>query len=228
MDVKRAYDGVWRGGLLAKLFSMGIRGKMWRVIRAMLQKVERRVLVNGQLSEPFLAELGVPQGAVSSPFLYSCYINGVVRELHDRKLGWMFHGRRVPLLLYADDIVLIARSHRELADMMAVLARYALQWCFTFNAKKSNVVVVGKKSDRDVVKGMIWQLHGSRVEVSDTYKYLGVVLGFFGSRLAQALSSPGAACVQPPSRVSQQFALKFHRPAQGSVRAAVASAGPSL
>ena len=46
---------------------MGVRGKAWRVIRAMLQKVERRVLVNGQLSEPFVAELGVPQGAVSSP-----------------------------------------------------------------------------------------------------------------------------------------------------------------
>ena len=86
VDVKRAFDCVWRADCWRSCSRWAF---VWRVIRSMLQKVERRVLVNGQLSEPFLAELGVPQGAVSSPFLYICYINGVVRELHDRKLGWI-------------------------------------------------------------------------------------------------------------------------------------------
>ena len=60
-----------------------------------------------------------------------------------------------------------------------------------------------------MVKSMNWQLHGSRVEVSDTYKYLGVVLCFFGSRWAQALSSMEQR-VSNRLRELQQFALKFH------------------
>ncbi len=51
-------------------------------------------------------------------------------------------GRRVPLLLYADDIVLLARTEAELQAMLDVVTVYARQWRFQLNHKKSNVVVV--------------------------------------------------------------------------------------
>ena len=34
-DVQKAYDTVWRDGLWLKLWDMGVKGKMWRVIKKM-------------------------------------------------------------------------------------------------------------------------------------------------------------------------------------------------
>ena len=36
IDVKKAYDRVWRDGLWKRLWESGVRGKMWRVVRGML------------------------------------------------------------------------------------------------------------------------------------------------------------------------------------------------
>ena len=35
LDVQKAYDTVWRNGLWVKLWELGVRGKMWRVIKEM-------------------------------------------------------------------------------------------------------------------------------------------------------------------------------------------------
>ena len=70
-------------------------------------------MVNGQLTEDFKVEAGVPQGAILSPFLYAVYIDGLHNALREAGLGVRIFGRLVPLLLYADDIVLLARELRR-------------------------------------------------------------------------------------------------------------------
>ena len=34
-DVQKAYNTVWRDGLWLKLWDMGVKGKMWRVVKGM-------------------------------------------------------------------------------------------------------------------------------------------------------------------------------------------------
>ena len=87
-------------------------------------------------------------GAVLSPFLYAIYINGLHKALSDVGLGVWVLGRRVPLLLYADDIVLLARSAVELQAMLDVVTVYAQQWRFELNHRKSNVVVMGTSAQK--------------------------------------------------------------------------------
>ena len=45
-----------------------------------------------------------------SPFLYALYIDGVHDALREAGAGVWVGGRLVPLLLFADDIVLLASS----------------------------------------------------------------------------------------------------------------------
>src|SRR5690348_17141800 len=40
IDVKKAYDSVWRDGLWKRLWDAGVRGKMWRIIKNMYQEVK--------------------------------------------------------------------------------------------------------------------------------------------------------------------------------------------
>ena len=60
---------------------------MWRVLRNIYEKVEGFVFVNGELSESVLSDVGVRQGCVLSPFLYSIFINGLVRKIRKSGLG---------------------------------------------------------------------------------------------------------------------------------------------
>ena len=73
IDIKKAYDRVWRDGLWARLADIGVRGKMWRIIRMMYSSTSSSVFAGGKDSDFFDFDLGVRQGDVSSPLLFSIF-----------------------------------------------------------------------------------------------------------------------------------------------------------
>ena len=81
------------------------------------------------------------RGAVESPFLDSCFINGLAEDLRDRGLGVNAAGILTPLLMYADDIVLLAPKVPELREMNGVATDFAFANRYQFNGKKSDVMV---------------------------------------------------------------------------------------
>ena len=50
LDVQKAYDTVWRGALWLKLWDMGIKGRMWRVIKKMYEASRSTVFRRGEVS----------------------------------------------------------------------------------------------------------------------------------------------------------------------------------
>ena len=56
-------------------------------LKAPYQDSSCRVKVQDRLSEEFSVGIGLRQGCVLSPLLFSLYINGVVTRLHDGKCG---------------------------------------------------------------------------------------------------------------------------------------------
>ena len=178
IDVHKAYDRVWRPGLWTKLYDIGIKGRCLQLLRTMFGRVSRRIRINGDLTDAFEVTAGVPQGSVLSPFLYAVYINGLHAELHRAGLGVRVHGTLVPLLLYADDVVLMARSPAELQRMLTVLERYAARWRFQVNNTKSEVVIVGTPSQKRSTTNIAqWSLAGSVLKIVPEYKYLGAETG---------------------------------------------------
>ena len=113
------------------------------MIRSMLESNKRTVVVQGATSSAFDVTVGLPQGAVLSPLLYALFINGLAMMLKEKHLGvWMWE-RQVGILLYADDVVLVAESADQLQQMLDCCSDYAAQWQFRFNTKagKSDVVI---------------------------------------------------------------------------------------
>ena len=125
----------------------------------------------------FKVTRGVAQGAVESPFLYSCFINGLAEDLKERGLGVRTAGILTPLLMYADDIVLLAATVPELRAMNQVATDYAHRNRYQFNGKKSNVMAFNaNEAVAEQVQSEPWVLFGEVVKVSTSYKYLGVEL----------------------------------------------------
>jgi len=217
LDCRRAYDRVWRDGLLLKLIEAGITGTMFEMLRSMLQMNRRRVVLQGECSDQFETTVGLPQGAVLSPLLYALFINGLAEELKSRGLGVDFFGRRVGILLYADDIVLVAESPEQLQLMLDCASDYAANWQFRFNTKpgKSDVVVAPHKTPVD----RPFLLSGMPLHVSEEYKYLGVEMGKTGKGCwnayihrarRNALSAMQQLLYSVSGRVPLQLATSVH------------------
>ena len=137
----------------------------------------RRVRHPLGLSDPFPVDRGVSQGAVESPWLYACFIDGLEQAFRTAGLGVFFAGRRVPLLMYADDMVLLAASAEELTKMNEVVTNYASKNRFQLNGKKSGVMAFNiTKPQRDQLTKTQWSLFGNKVDVVNEYWYLGTLL----------------------------------------------------
>jgi hypothetical protein len=167
LDLARAYDSMWRDGGWLRLLQVGVHGKMWRMVRATYREARHHVRVNGHVSESFDTYIGVRQGAVLSPLLFSLFLAGVVRAWRRAGLGVQIGKRRVGGLLFADDIVLIAASMEELKRALAVMDEHARLWRYTFNQSKCAVVVMMARK----LTGESYQLQGQPVPESLSYKY---------------------------------------------------------
>ena len=87
IDVQKVYDTVWRNGLWVKLWDLGVRGRMWRVIKRMYEASRSAVLLDGEKSASFSVEQGVAQGCSLSPILFSVFINDLLKEVEKAELG---------------------------------------------------------------------------------------------------------------------------------------------
>ena len=107
--------------------------------------------------------------------LYSNFINSLAQDLKDRGLGIMVGGVLVPLLMYADDIVMMAGSISELQLMNDVVTEFAFKNRCRMNGDKSAVMAFNAAPElKRRVQQHTWTLSGERVEVKTQYKYLGV------------------------------------------------------
>ncbi len=79
LDLSKAYDTVWRDGLLYKLWQQGIRGPIWQYIRAMYTTTARSVRCGDATSGEVHVDLGTAQGDTLSCVLFDLFIDDLVQ-----------------------------------------------------------------------------------------------------------------------------------------------------
>ena len=80
VDYKKAFDTVNRNYLWYKLGKIGVTGKLLNVLKSMYKNVRTAVSIDGLRSEYFSSHLGLMQGEVLSPILFSYFVNDFESE----------------------------------------------------------------------------------------------------------------------------------------------------
>jgi len=144
LDLQKAYDTVWRDGLLYVLWQKGIRGKLWHYIRDFYCSSKRRVQYNRHLSKCFYIDMGVAQGDTLSCILFDFYIDGLVQLVYEQCPGLPLQEQaKIAALLFADDFTGFATTPARLQQLIDVVFAYCRKWRLRANIEsgKSTVMV---------------------------------------------------------------------------------------
>ena len=128
--------------------------------------------MNNRLSQWFVCSSGVKQGDNLSPTLFSIFINDLVEEVNSLGLGVNIGDSTLSLLLYADDIVLLASSETDMQCMLDKVHEWCKRWRVLINTEKSKVMHF--RPSRSKRSEFQFKFGDNLLQITDTYKYLGV------------------------------------------------------
>ena len=154
----------------------GISPKMLRSLESMYNCVKGCVRVNNSTTDCFECPLGLRQGCVMSPFLFSMFINELALQVESSCYpGTQLHPDTIQifLLLFADDIVLFADTILGLKKRINALETFCDEHNMVINLEKNKVIVF--KKGGCLSRREKWFFKGEQLECVSFYKYLGIV-----------------------------------------------------
>ena len=106
----------------------------------MYANVRSCVRINGICTDFFDVNLGLKWDCLLSSLLFNFYINYLIDKMKVLDLGVNINGEKLSILLYADDIVVLAENKRDIQSLLDIIS----EWCnnnkININRDKSKVV----------------------------------------------------------------------------------------
>ena len=177
VDLEKAYDNVSGEKLWVVLDKYGIKGKLLRAIQTLYVGSKACVKFGGLTSEKFEVCRGVRQGCMLSPWLFNLFMDNVMREARESFVGEVqLSTGEVGVLLFADDVVVMADSKEGLQHNLKTVSDMLNKWELKINWRKTKVMRVARDREEFEVK-----IGDEVIEQVDTMKYLGVMVSNDGS-----------------------------------------------
>ena len=171
-DYAKAYDKVWRDGLISKMLDLEIPPRFVRYVRHFLSGRNTWVEVNNTKSKKFLLKEGLPQGSCISPLLFLIFINDI-----DANLDMM-----TTASLFADDTsawrrdgVVRGSGRRLMQEEIDKILEWANKWKMSINADKTKCMVISS-STGDQNWNPELEADGVEIEPVKEYRFLGIVI----------------------------------------------------
>ena len=172
LEYSKAIDGISRKMLLYKMIQYGIDGNLYFLIKSLYSQTEACVRINTHTTEWFKTTSGVMQGDSFSPTAFNIFINDLTNNLKELNLGIRMDNELVCILLYADDVVVLANNEDELQKMLTHINKWCKRWKMTINMTKSKVTHFRPKN----INMCVTQLYigDKKLDYTENYKYLSV------------------------------------------------------
>ena len=194
LDVTKAFDGVWIGGLFYRLWVLGIRGRTWRLLYNSYKDFQCRVRIQNQMSEWYPLRCGIHQGrGYLSLMKYIAFIDSLLVTLENSNFCIAIYRVNVSPLGYADDVASASTSKAQTDQVLKIVYNHSCKWRYRFNPKKSAVLVFGEGERENKVnsKYSTYRLGSDVIKEATSYDHLGlkkICLGLKKERTTEKIS----------------------------------------
>ena len=174
VDFQKAFDCVWRIGLIYKLIKSGMSKDLVKLIQNMYERTSQSLKINQGITKPFKTYRGVRQGCILSPRLFNLFINDLPdifnEDCHPVKIG---DEHKLNCLMYADDLIILSESAQGLQKSLDKLKTYTDNWDLKLNLKKTRIMIFRRGGPKCTTQFFFGP---ETVEHATHYKYLGTII----------------------------------------------------
>ena len=169
IDFSKAFDTIWRKGLLSKLISYNIPTCMLRWIKSFLTNRTAKVKLNQSTSKRMTINEGVPQGGVLSPLLFILFVNDIGSGLdHD-----------IHYSLFADDLAIWTQDtnpkvcRRKMQKALDKIQEWTKKWRMRINESKTEYILFTPWNKESKWTGQL-TVNGKNIKQNNSPKFLGI------------------------------------------------------
>ena len=133
LDCSKAFDTCRFSTLFAKLVETGMPAVIVRVFMFMYQQQYAWVKWGQAVSSRFRISNGTRQGSMASPALWTVYLDLLIKELRELGVGCHVGGLYMGVVVYADDVLLLAPTRGAMQLMLDTCEDYAARHNIMFS-----------------------------------------------------------------------------------------------
>ena len=178
IDLRKAFDVVWRAVLWATMRKYNIKANLVRAIDHLYGNAIRAVRMNVSTGDFLRTTVGVGQGCSmyppSSTFFFERIMSNALEE-HDGKIS--ISGKPITNLRFADDIDALFEEEQELKALVESLDKTCTRYKMEISAKKTKVMT----NSASVIQREI-KVKGYNLGTVTSFKYLGAIVSDEGSK----------------------------------------------
>jgi len=164
IDASKAFDKICRNLLWIKLY-----GKIGATLTETLinyYEISEAYIVNKSIkSEVYKTTVGTKQGGPLSPLLFSIYVEDIVNQIDNQNLGFNIGNMCISIILYADDINLLAETRNEMNRILTIVSKFGEDQYIKFNPTKTCYLQLdGKRNKKNHLDDQIqMQMDGEQL-----------------------------------------------------------------
>ena len=166
IDFSKAFDLVWRDGLIIKMLSLGIKGNILKWIENFLTKRENIIKIHNNNSCPYSLDNGIPQGSSLSPTLFLIMIN-----------DFPSLSTHTSQAIFADDVNIwrsgtnLQQITYHLQDDLQKIETWCSSWGFVLNPDKITGTLFTNKNSTDPIT---LKIKDKTINIKNKFKFLGL------------------------------------------------------
>ena len=147
VDFRKAFDSVWKDGLLYKLLQIGVGGRFYKLIKNIYSNSSCALKIGTSQTRSFSYSRGVRQGCILSPLLFNLYVNDLPSAFQNTLSDPIIlpNGTKLNSLFYTDDLIVISRSKIGIQNCLNTLPSFCNSWMLDINFKKTRNVMIFQK-----------------------------------------------------------------------------------
>ena len=141
IDFEKAFDSVWKKGLLVKIHKLGVKGKIWLLTDKFLHSRKVKLNINGEKGNiRESSDVGLPQGSALSPILFKIYLIDFASDL-ENKTG-------ITKLKFADDGTIKATATSTpqcialMEEVLKSVRKWTLRWRMVINCQPNKTEII--------------------------------------------------------------------------------------